>query len=225
MEIITEQAPRLRATEKAAFPLGIRLAARVISVVFHPLFIPVYLSAFLIYINPIFPAFNAGDKVLLLIRFIVMYTVFPLATLLLAKALGFVQTIFLKTQKDRIIPYVACGLYYFWMWYVLRNQPQLGNEVVLLALAVFLASSGGLLANSYLKVSMHALSAGVLVTYIILLAFLLPVAFGFYISIALLIAGAVCTARLVNSDHNVVEVYLGLAIGVLAQLIAYWFVY
>jgi hypothetical protein len=225
MEVITEQAPPPRTTDKTTFPLGIRLVARIISVVFHPLFIPVYLSAFLIYINPIFPAFDAAGKMLLLIRFIVMYSVFPLATILLAKALGFVQTIFLKNQKDRIIPYVACGIYYFWMWYVLRNQPQLGKEVVLLALAIFLASSGGLLANSYLKVSMHAISAGVLVTYIILLAFILPVAFGFYISMALLIAGAVCTARLVNSDHHPFEVYLGLAIGVLSQLIAYWYVY
>lgn len=224
MDITTQEAPQLR-VERRPFPVALRVAARLVSVVFHPLFIPVYLSAFLIYINPIFPAFEARDKILLLIRFLVMYTVFPLATLLLAKALGFVQTIFLKTQRDRIIPYVACGLYYFWMWYVLRNQPQLGKEVVLLALAIFLASSGGLLANSYLKVSMHAISMGVMATYMMLLAFLLPVAFGFYISIAFLIAGAVCTARLINSDHNPFEVYLGLAIGVLAQFIAYFFVY
>lgn len=224
MEIITGQAPPRHADE-VTFPAALRVAARLVSIVFHPLFIPVYLSAFLIYINPIFPAFDAGDKLLLLIRFIVMYSVFPLATILLAKALGFVQTIFLKTQRDRIIPYVACGVYYFWMWYVLHNQPQFGNEVVLLALAIFLASSGGLLANSYLKISMHAISVGVMVTYMILLGFLLPVSLGFYISVALLIAGAVCTARLLNSDHHPAEVYLGLIIGILAQLLAYYFVY
>lgn len=224
MDITTE--PALAAKpEGTQFSLALRMAATVVSVVFHPLFIPVYLSAFLIYINPIFPAFDPGEKLILLIRFVVMYTVFPLATILLAKALGFVQTILLKTQKDRIIPYVACGLYYFWMWYVLHNQPALGNEVVLLALAIFLASSGGLLANSYLKVSMHAISVGVMATYLLLLGFLLPVSLGFYISMALLIAGIVCTARLVLSDHHPVEVYLGVIIGILAQLIAYFFVY
>lgn len=224
MDLTTEQA-RITPADNVTFPLGFRLAARLISLVFHPLFIPVYLSAFLIYINPIFPSFDASEKLILLIRFIVMYTVFPLATILLAKALGFVQTIYLKTQRDRIIPYVACGLYYFWMWYVLHNQPQFGNEVVLLALAIFLASSGGLLANSYLKVSMHAISVGVMITYMILLGFILGVSLGFFISITLLVAGAVCTARLLNSDHHPVEVYLGLAIGIVAQVIAYWFVY
>ena len=224
MEITTEPAP-LPAADNGTFPLGLRIVARLISVVFHPLFIPVYLSAFLIYINPVFPAFDASEKFILLIRFIVMYTVFPLATILLTKALGFVQTIYLKTQKDRIIPYVACGVYYFWMWYVLRNQPQFPKEIVVLALAIFLASSGGLLANSYLKVSMHAISVGVMLTYIILLGFLLGVSFGFFISVALLITGAVCTARLINSDHYPIEVYAGFFIGLIAQLLAYYFVY
>jgi hypothetical protein len=222
---ITAEHAKTPAAEKAQFPVVLRIVARVISALFHPLFIPVYLSAFLIYINPIFPAFNASDKLLLFIRFIVMYTVFPLATILLARALGFVQTIYLKTQRDRIIPYVACGVYYFWMWYVLRNQPQFGKEVVMLTLAIFLASSGGLLANSYLKVSMHAISAGVMVAYMILLGFLLGIPLGPFISIALLIAGIVCTARLLNSDHHPVEVYAGLAIGIVAQLLAYYVVY
>ena len=45
--------------------------------------------------------------------------------------------------------------------------------------------------------------------------------FGFYISIAFLLAGLVCSARLVNNDHYPIEVYLGLFLGIIAQLIAY----
>ena len=77
----------------------IRIAARIISFIFHPLFIPVYISWFLIYINPLFPAINPSDKWILLLRFIVMYTVFPLVTVFLAKGLGFIQSIFLKNTK------------------------------------------------------------------------------------------------------------------------------
>ncbi len=223
--IMTSTHPHPAAAEEKPFHPAVRMAAKVISFVFHPLFIPVYVSWFLIYINPIFPAFTAWDKTILLIRFVVMYTVFPLATILLAKGLGFVQSIYLKTQKDRIIPYVACGLYYFWMWYTLRNQPQFPKEVVLFTLAIFLASSGGIIVNSYMKVSMHALAVGVMVTFIILMAFLSPASFGFYIAIALLVTGMVCTARLVNFDHHPLEIYAGLFVGVLAQLIAYQVMY
>ena len=196
--------------------------ARVVSVVFHPLFIPVYISAFVLYQTPIFPGFAPADKLLLLLRFMVMYTLFPLVTVLLAKGLGFIESIYLRNPKDRIIPYVACGLYYFWMWYVLKNQPEFPREMVSLALAIFLASSGGLILNSYLKVSMHAISLGVMITFIYGLALTVDASFGFWLSVATLITGLVSTARLINSDHHPVEVYLGLVIGIIGQLVAYW---
>ena len=202
------------------FHPAVRFIARVISVLFHPLFIPVYISWFLIYQNPFFPGINNDEKGLLLLRFFIMYSMFPMVTILLVKGLGFVQSVYLKTQKDRIIPYVACGVYYFWMWYVLRNQPQLPKQMTLVALAIFLASSGGLIANSYFKVSMHSIAVGVLITFMLLFGFDTAVSSGIYISIAFLIAGIVCTARLVNSDHNPFEVYAGLFIGILAQLLA-----
>jgi hypothetical protein len=212
------------ALQEASFHPALKIIARVLSYIFHPLFIPVYISWFLIYINPLFPAFSAADKGLLLIRFVVMYTVFPLLTVLIAKGLGFIDSIYLKTQKDRIIPYVACGLYYFWMWYVLKNQPVFPKYLVMLSLAIFLASSLGLIINSFIKISMHAISLGVMICFIILMGYSTDVNFGPYIAIALLITGIVSTARLINNDHYPIEIYAGLAVGVIGQLVAAYFV-
>ena len=206
------------------FPPLIRILARIISVIFHPLFIPVYLSWFLIYEYQVFPSFSGGEKILLLVRFAVMYTVFPLVTVLLAKGVGFVQTIYLKNQKDRIVPYIACGLYYFWMWYVLKNQPEIPDALVMLSLAIFLASSLGLILNSYLKISMHTIAVGIASTFIVLLSFISEVNLGFYIAITLFLTGLISTARLINNDHHPAEVYLGLIVGCISQLIAYQFV-
>ena len=211
------------ATKNVSFHPAMRIAARVISYIFHPLFIPVYISWFLMYISPVFPAFSAVDRGLLLIRFLVMYTVFPLVTVLLAKGLGFIQSIYLKTQKDRIIPYVACGVYYFWMWYVLHNQPQFPSYLIVLSLAIFLASSLGLIINSFMKISMHAISQGVMLCFILLLAFRTDINFGPYIAVAFLIAGMVSTARLITDDHHPIEVYAGLVVGVVGQLVAAYF--
>jgi hypothetical protein len=154
-----------------------------------------------------------------------MYSVFPLVTILLAKGLGFVKSIYLRDQKDRIIPYIACGLYYFWMWYVLRNQPEFPKHLVMLSLAIFLASSCGLVLNGFIKVSMHGLSVGVMIAFIYLMAFLSTDSFGIYLSVALFVTGLVCTARLINSDHHPVEVYLGLILGIFSQMLAYWFTF
>ena len=209
--------------EKISFHPALRIAAAIISYVFHPLFIPVYIGWFFIDVLRLFPQLTEWDRLKLLISFTVNYTVLPLVTLLLAKALGFVQSIYLKTQKDRIIPYVAAGIFYFWIWYVFKNQ-SFPKPIVMFSLAVFLSSSLGLIVNSYMKVSMHAISVGVACTLFILLGFLSDDNLGVYISLVLLTGGLVCTARLILSDHYPVEVYTGLVVGILAQLVAYWVV-
>jgi hypothetical protein len=208
--------------EGFSFHPALRYAATVISYLFHPLFIPVYVGWFLIYVLEFFPDYTGMGKIKLMISMAVNYSLLPLVTLLLAKALGFVQSIYLKTQKDRIIPYVTSGIFYFWIWYVFRNQG-FAPQVVMFALAIFLSSSAGLIANSFLKVSMHAISMGVLATYVLLLGFATYKNYGPYISAAFFIAGLVCTSRLILSNHSPKEIYVGLAIGILGQIIAAMF--
>ena len=201
----------------------IRLIAKVISYIFHPLFIPVYIAWFLITVQPyLFASFTPAEKLLAIIRFFIMYSFFPLVTVLLAKGLGFLDSIYLKTQKERIIPYIACGVYYFWMAYVLRNQPEFSKEVVQLSIAIFIASSLGLLANIVMKVSMHAISMGIMLVFMALLSFTQAGSYSIYISFAFLIAGLVCTSRFIVSDHTPTEIYTGLLVGGVSQLIAIW---
>ena len=211
------------AEESTVHPV-LRVAAKTVSYLFHPLFVPVYVGWFFIYVLRLFPGLDELQKTLRLVQFAVLYTVFPLATVLLGKALGFIQTIYLKTQKDRIIPYIASMIFYFWMWYVSKNVGYFPKESVMFSLAVFLTSCLGVFFNTFFKVSMHALSMGVVVTLMFILSLSSGLNFGPYLSITLLIAGLVCTARLVNSDHHPFEVYAGLFLGAVSQLIAWVFV-
>ena len=200
-----------------------RLIAKLISYIFHPLFVPVYIAWFLITVQPyLFASFTPTEKLITIIRFFIMYSFFPLVTVLLAKGLGFLDSIFLKTQKERIIPYIACGVYYFWMCYVLRNQPQFSKEVVQLSMAIFIASSLGLLVNIYMKVSMHAISMGIMLVFMSLLSFTQAGSYTIYMSAAFLIAGLVCTARFIVSDHTQKEIYAGLLTGGVSLIIAIW---
>ena len=204
-------------------PAGIRVAAKIISYIFHPLFIPVYISWILVHNQPyLFDSFTPFEKTITIIRFFVLYSFFPLISVLLLKALGFIRSVYLNTQKERIIPYAICMIYYFWMWFVLKNQPEFPVLAVLLSLAIFIASILGWMANIYLKVSMHAISMGVMVAFILSLALRQENGSGIFISVALLIAGLVCTARFIISDHTQREVYGGLLLGILSQLIANW---
>ncbi|HEX6333406.1 MAG TPA: hypothetical protein VFZ78_04210, partial [Flavisolibacter sp.] len=171
----------------------------------------------------LFPQLDEWHRTLLQIQFAVNYTLLPLVTLLLAKGLGFIQSLHLRTQKDRIIPYVAGGIFYFWSWYVFRNQ-HFPEPIILFALAVFLSSSLGLIINNYIRLSMHAISVGVVAALFLVMAFSTYRNLGMYVSVAFLLGGLVCTARLLLSDHSPAEVYAGLVTGIAAVLISLPFV-
>lgn len=202
--------------ERPARHPALEIPARIISVLFHPIFVPVYVVYFMINIHEsLFASFTSWGKTKVLIMAFLMYGFFPIVTVLLLKALGFVDSIMLKTRKDRIIPFVACIIWYFWIWHVWRNIPEPGypRVMVLFAMAVFLTASAGFMANIYMKVSMHSLAVGTLLGFIMYMATSQGMAYGLYLSTAILIAGVVCTARLLVSDHTQKEIYVGLLIG------------
>ena len=218
------QLHEIRETEFPKQPAAIRIAAKIISYIFHPVFVPVYIVGFLLYIHPwLFAGFTNRDKFLVLVQAFVMFTFFPVLTVLLLKALKFINSFHLAAQKDRIIPLVACGVWYFWIWYVWRNLPEYPKPAIQLALAIWISASLGLMVNIIMKVSLHAISMGVMLGFILLLAFSQELNFGVYVSFALLIAGLVCSSRFIISDHTQKEVYGGLAVGIASMLIA-WFV-
>lgn len=209
--------------ESEPFPFITRMVAKIVSYLFHPLFVPLYVAWFFIYELRLFSDRTDWQRTLIFLQFFIYYTFFPLMTTLLSKALGFVQSVHLKTQKDRIIPYIVCEIFYFWAWYVFKNM-QFPKEIVLFALGVFLACSLGLIVNSYIKISMHTISVGVLCTFLLIASTMSLANFGFYISIAFLIAGVTATARLIDSNHTQKEIYFGFFAGSIAQAVAYFFV-
>jgi hypothetical protein len=204
-------------------PLIARLAANFFSYLFHPVFVPVYVIIYMVYVHPyLFIGFSEWEKTKTVIMSILMFSFYPIVTVLLLKGLNFISSFYLRTQKDRIIPFIACGIWYFWIWYVWwgLTDPAYHIAAVRFAFAIFLASSLGLMANIYMKVSMHALSLGVAMMFMILVG-LQTGSNALYLCLSILVAGLVCTARFVVSDHSAREIYMGLFLGILAQLIAF----
>jgi hypothetical protein len=172
----------------------------------------------------VFAGSSAWEKIKTLMQAILNYSFFPIISVLLLRALNFIHSIYLITQRDRIIPYVICNIWYFWIWFVWRGLEDSPKEIILLSMGIFLASAMGLMANIYMKISMHAIAMGILAGFMLFLIFKYPVNSGVYISIALLIAGLVCTSRLIVSDHSPKEVYSGLLAGFGAIVLAGLFV-
>jgi hypothetical protein len=198
--------------------------AKIISVLFHPLFVPIYFVWFLLFIHPLaFIGFSSVQKFQTLVIVGINLTIFPLVSVLLLKALGFIESIYLKTQKDRIIPYIACGIFFFWAFTVFKEQTKYPIVLVVFILGIFLASSAALLANIYFKVSMHAIGMGGLLGIFAVLLYNNNLSMAWPLALVLIISGMVCTARLLLNTHTPKDIYVGLLIGIATQIAANYF--
>jgi len=225
-----QEIPTIRSIERLGpdplpQPAYLRALARFFSYVFHPLFIAVYVSAYLIYVHPYsFAVLGEKQKLLRLISLFVITVFFPAVTVFLLWRLQFANSIFLRTQKERIIPYVASIIYFFWAFFVTRNLP--GTPVIMsfFFLGSFLSVSAALMANNYFKISMHSLAVGGAMMYMILLGLFSGEPMGIPIAAATIITGIVCTSRFIVSDHYPFEIYWGLVVGAASQVVAYYFI-
>ena len=66
------------------------------------------------------------------------------------------------------------------------------------------------------------MGAGTLVAFIILTCTHYQTFLGPDIIIALFLAGLICTARLILNHHSNAEIYAGLFVGVICQLLGVW---
>ena len=209
--------------EKINFPLPVKGIAHFFSFIFHSLFIPLIAAWFLAFVQPgYFTGISPREKTLIVIRVGYNTIFYPALTVVLLKALGFIKSIFLKTQRERIVPYIATNIFYFWVFLVFNNQPEVPVILTGFMFGVFIASSAALIANIYFKISMHALGVGSLcglMLIIIFSGFTYPVFLT--AMLVFLITGFVCTSRLIVSDHRPFDIYSGVFIAILCQLIAY----
>jgi hypothetical protein len=202
-------------------PRWVRVIAHVLSYIFHPVFIPLYVTWFLLYVHPGYTnGFSSVKRLRTLLTVTQNAVFYPLFCVLLLKGVGFIDSIYLRTRKDRIIPYIASGIFYFWTFTVLKEQEVYPRIFPSFMLGVFLASSAALIANIYYKISMHAIGLGGMLGLFIIVAWSNSMLMTWPLSAALLITGAVCSARLLISDHTNKDIYSGLAIGLIMQFVA-----
>jgi len=200
----------------------VSVLAHIFSVVFHPLFIPFYVIGFLINYHPsYFSGFSFYSKFEILRSVFVNTILFPAFALLVMKGLGFVKSFLLHTQQDRIGPYLANMIFYFWMARVFFNyKPDLTPVLAVFMTGVFLTTAVALIANIFSKISMHAIGCGGMLGIFIIIMNSNSMLMTWPLSIALLITGLVCTSRLIVSNHTPKEIYLGLVVGLVCQFAA-----
>ncbi len=200
----------------------LRFPAAFVSYVFHPLFIPLIGTWYIAFVQAgFFAGIAPQEKYFILLRVAYNTIFFPALTILLLKGLGFIDSIFLRTKQERIIPYIAANIFYFWMYLVFRNQSGIPPILTAFIFGIFVSSSLALLANIYFKISMHALGVGAL-TGLMLNVIFSSISYSVFLPamLIILLTGIVATARLIVSNHTTFDIYTGLFVGIVTQLVA-----
>lgn len=207
-------------------PGVLKILAKVLSYVFHPLFIPTYVYYFVTQVFPYeFSGMMSSDTLFRTLVIFINTAFFPAVAVFLLWRLKFIDSIFLRTARERIAPYTIVMVFYWWLWYLSKNFTDQPYSLRVFFLGIFLATPVALIINNFIKISMHAIGVAGAATFITLLAFSSSLHLGVHISIAWLLAGLVCTARFLVSDHTNKEVYSGILLGIFTQLLAYYFTF
>lgn len=206
-------------------PTFLRYTGQFISYIVHPLFVPTYFMLYLMQVLPYeFVGITEWQLTLRLFSVFWLTAFFPAFAVFLMWRLKLSESIFLRTQKERIIPYVITMFFYWWMYYLSRNFSDQPIALKFFYFGIFIATAIGLIVNNFIKVSLHAMGVGGLFTVVIIVGLHYSINNAIWTLLVIILTALVISARMLVSDHTKRELIVGLLIGFLTQVMAYFWV-
>lgn len=213
----------------------LRRAAQSISIIFHPIFIIPYVLGLLLLINPhAFTRYDEKSVGLVVISVVFIALLLPLISILAMRFTGLIKSIQMDDRMERIGPLIVTGMFYLWLFVNIKS-----NNIVPTVFSTFvLGATIGLFIcffiNNFSKISLHSCGISGLVAMMVYVRmthsydfFLLNIFNHAYkihmdvvIMIVIMIFGLVATSRLILKQHSLQDIYGGMLVGIISQIIA-----
>ena len=211
--------------------------SRLVSSLFHPIFVLNYVLILLFLVNPyLFGIQNDKQKGLLFISVFLLSVFFPIFTIIVMKLVGFVDSIEVKERKERVMPLVITGVFYLWLYVNIRQNSTVPSAFSIFVLGATIALFVAFFINNFTKISLHTVGMGGLVAMVFFIrsyfsydvfyfafgplgSYSISVDLIFFLSI--IVAGLVGSSRLHLNAHRKQDVYMGYLVGFLAQVFAF----
>lgn len=191
---------------------------KIISVLFHPLFIPVYGMALIMSSNSPFGYLPFHVKRLIYMIMVVNNVILPLSIMPFLMHMKFIRSWSLEEKEERTVPLIIVSVLYATSTYLVFRFPVPGFLKAFLFTA-FLISALLTLVNFKWKISIHATGMGAVTALILFLSFRLHATFFWYFVICAAISGMVISARLRMNLHSPREVWYGFTMGFVLTLV------
>lgn len=193
--------------------------AWVVTVLFHPVFLPLY-GLLLIFNIPVLFSFLPGSARRLLFYMVLVNNVLmPLAMLPLFRLRGMISSYRLETRGERIIPLLSASVMYF-ITAIMIFRFQVPGLIKSFSFAsAFVVFVTALLSFRW-KVSVHAAGAGAMVATVLVISFRMYAVLIWVVVAVILLSGLVMAARLWLREHTPGEVYAGFLAGFTVMALA-----
>lgn len=199
-----------------------RIAAKIISIVFNPLLMPTLGLLLLFnsntYLNYAIPS-ELKQFTLLLVLLITF--VIPFLFILMLRNRGVIVSLEMYQSKERIIPYIISIISFIFTIYVLKQTPVVPIIFNFIIGATF-ATCAAFLINFKWKISAHTIGVGGLLGAFLSLAFKLNADVSIFVVAIFIIFGLVASARLTLNAHTQTQIYAGFFLGLITQLLVFY---
>ena len=191
------------------------------SYIFHPLFIPAYVTVFYFFIARNF--FYQNEIYLVFVQVLILTVLLPISLYYLLRSLGLIKSKIMLTKKERRLPLAFYALLLFML---IKHSfstfmiPELSNYFTGLLISTLLALT--LVLFNY-KASLHMMAIASFFIFTIGTSVYYHVQLINTVAFLILCMGCVASSRLQVKAHNAGELVLGTLIGILPQIGLWYF--
>lgn len=198
-----------------------RSLAKFLSVAFHPLLLPTYLFAFILYYLPVSTLTVALQSrwIILSMIFFTTFIIPSLGAYVMVRA-GHLTSMEMEQREQRSLPLMFTSLCYATTAYLFYRE-QAFDQLFYFVMTIIAASVVLTFFVSYFwKISAHSVGVGGSLGLLVMLHRIAPGTPMLTVVIGMLIAGAVLSARLALHAHTPAQVYAGFGSGFLLAVTA-----
>jgi len=188
--------------------------AKINSIIFHPLFIPVYGMIIIFSAPTLFGYLPFTVKKLLLLIVLINNVLLPVSLLPFFRYKNLISSWTINNRIERNIPLIISSILYSLTSFIIFRLP-IPVFLKSFILSVFILSVILTLINFWWKISLHSTGVGALISLVIILAFKMYTPLVWYLISVIIIAGIVLSSRLRLNTHSPLQVWLGFLTGFL----------
>lgn len=185
-----------------------------ISFLFHPLLMPTYLFAIML---SLFPTLLRHEELKWLFLGIVLITTFviPVWVAFFFKHMGFIKSVYLKSRKERLLPFIATTIIYAIASYFFSTlNIDVFNVLPKMMLLMTVSIGVTLIITFFWQISAHAIGISGILGVITRIAFSVEsLELLLFLMIGIIISGFVMSARLQLNAHTTSQIYAGFGVG------------